>query len=338
LNDATDVRIKAWIAGESDLAISSERFDILSGNTYTRLLAIQMPSAIDPAEDFGLVVTLENRADGIGDQETVSIAGQRTSYTLEILDVATVNTANAGESVAFDVVIKNRGRQLAEDTFVRVSIPSLGIETRSFVGDLSPEDQVDPDRDDSVSRRLYLSIPSSTASGVYDVEVSAYNADTITTVTKRLVVGGASEDTLVVTPSNSKTFAAGEVGTYSITIVNTGSNARVYDLALETSSGLTLTVESPIIVVPAGTSQTVKVSAMASENDDYAFTVRVMSDGELVKQIDFTANVEGSRVAGNATVLLTVILAIIFVVLLIVLIVLLTRKPEKAEEFGESYY
>ena len=33
-----------------------------------------------------------------------------------------------------------------------------------------------------------------------------------------------------------------------------------------------------------------------------------------------------------------IILAIIFVVLLIVLIVLLTRKPEKAEEFEESYY
>jgi len=339
LSDAEDVRVKSWIAGESDLAISSDRFDIVAGNIYTKLLAVRIPEAIDPSENFELIISLENRADGIGDQETVSIAGQRTSYTLEILDVVVDSTATSGDRVAFDVVLKNRGRQLAEDTFVKVSIPALGIETRTFVGDLSPEDQDDPvERDDSVSRRLYLSIPSTVASGLYDVEIQAYNSDTITTVTKRIFVGGAVEDTLVVTPSTSKTFAVGEVGKYSLTIVNTGDRARVYDLAFETSSGLTLDVESPVIVVPAGASETVKINAIASQNDEYAFTVKIMSDSELVKQVDFTSNVEGTKATGNATILLTVILAIVFVVLLIVLIALLTRKPEKAEEFGESYY
>ena len=67
--------------------------------------------------------------------------------------------------------------------------------------------------------------------------------------------------------------------------------------------------------------------------------MNVHSDGELVKKQNFVANVEGkAATAGNAAVVLTIILAIIFIVLLIVLIVLLTRKPEKTEDFGESYY
>jgi preprotein translocase subunit SecG len=45
---------------------------------------------------------------------------------------------------------------------------------------------------------------------------------------------------------------------------------------------------------------------------------------------------EGKAV--NPIVVLTVVLAIIFLVLLVVLIVLIGRKPQKSEEYGESYY
>ena len=60
-------------------------------------------------------------------------------------------------------------------------------------------------------------------------------------------------------------------------------------------------------------------------------------DGELVSTITFTGSEEVSQLA-SPIVILTIILAIIFLVLLVVLIVLVTKKPEKAEEFGESYY
>ena len=107
------------------------------------------------------------------------------------------------------------------------------------------------------------------------------------------------------------------------------------------SSGLNVEVSEPVVAVPAGTSKTVKIMASAEKAGKYDFAVNVHSEGELVKEEKFTLDTEGSNAratAGNATVLLTVILAIVFVVLLVVLIVLLTRKPEKSEELGESYY
>ena len=145
---------------------------------------------------------------------------------------------------------------------------------------------------------------------------------------------------MVVSAVNSKTFAVGETESYSLTLVNAGDRVRIYELILETSSGLTLSVEEPVVVVSAGDSKTVKVLASAKNQGKFDFAVNVNSDNELVQRQSYRANVEGRTFggAGNATVLLTVILAIIFVVLLVVLIVLLTRKPEKSEEFGESYY
>jgi preprotein translocase subunit SecG len=63
----------------------------------------------------------------------------------------------------------------------------------------------------------------------------------------------------------------------------------------------------------------------------------VNSGDELVDKVIMNSIVTGPGFAGNVAVL-TLVLAIIFVVLLVVLIVLLTRKPEKVEEFEESYY
>lgn len=335
---ADDVRVKAWIAGEQDLAVSSERFDVVAYNTYARMLNIQVPSDLDLSENLELVIGLENRESGFVTYKTVTIAGQRESYNLDVLDVDVSSKAVAGENLAFDIVLKNSGIHLAEDAFVRVSIPALGISEKAYFGDLSSEDQVDPDYDDSVERRLYLAIPTETPSGVYVVEVEAYNADSIAQVTRKVAVVGASDDTLVVSPSTSKTFSAGDNAAYSLTVVNRGNEIRVYDFSFETSSGLTVEAADSVLIVPAGTSKTATFNVVASENGNYDFAVNVNSNGELVEKVSFTAEVKGSSVAGNATVLLTVILAIIFVVLLVVLIILLTRKPEKAEEFGESYY
>ncbi len=58
--------------------------------------------------------------------------------------------------------------------------------------------------------------------------------------------------------------------------------------------------------------------------------------GELVNTFTFSA-VEDASVT-SPIVVLTIILAIVFLVLLVVLIVLIGKKPEKVEEFGESYY
>ena len=344
---AEDVRVKAWISGERENLFTSERFDVLAGNIYSRVVFVDMPSDLDETEETRtLEIVVESKSQGTADEESIDLTVQRESYLLEVLDVDFSPEVKAGDTLTLDVVTKNIGRQDAEDTFVSARIPALGLDDRAYFGDLSSQDRGSdpgPERDDTVERRLFLRIPAGTPAGVYDVEVQAFNDDSITTLNRKVVVRAQSTDTVVVSGTAGKTFAVGQEAEYSITLVNAGDRVQVYELIPETSSGLTVNVEEPIVAIPAGSSRTVKVTAQADKAGDYNFAVNVNSDSALIKRQSFAAKVEGTNAfsggnAGNTTVLLTVVLAIIFVVLLVVLIVLLTRKPQKSEEFGESYY
>ncbi len=354
MDNAKDVRVKAWIAGERELASISRPFDVIQGGIYPALLSVQVPSDLDELDEtLELNVVIENRNDGTGDEKQIVLTLQRESYALEILDVNSASQVSAGDILPLDVVIKNIGRRFAEDTFVRARIDALGIEDRAFFGDLSAKDEPfseDPfsterderlNKENTAERRLLLRIPSEAKPGIYVVEVEALNGDAITKVTKQVVITGAEESTIVVAPAHSRSFNVGETKEYSLSIVNSGNRVKVYDLVIESPAGLNIDVSDPVVAVPAGSSTTVKLTVSSDKAGKYDFAVNVHSGAELVKRESFVASIEGAsaaKVAGSPAVLLTVVLAIIFVVLLIVLIVLLTRKPEKTEESGESYY
>ncbi|MDP3881364.1 MAG: hypothetical protein Q8Q31_00605 [Nanoarchaeota archaeon] len=349
-DNVADVRIRAEISGARDYSAVTERFDVVSGGIYTKHMTVRVPSNIDPDEALDLDISVTSRNNGEGDSETISLLAQRESYLVEILDVDADSRVVSGETLSLDVVLKNRGRHFAEDTFVRARIPALGIEERAYFGDLSAVDQpiIDGhedrlDKEDSAARRILLRIPSNAKPGVYTIEVEAYNADSTTTVTKKVAVVGSGDESMVVSPAKSKTFRAGGSAEYSLTLVNSGNKVKVYTVTIDAPSGLVANTNSPILAIPAGSTDTVKVDVSAAKAGVYDFTVTVQSDGELVSKESFIANVEksgvgGTTIGGNTTVLLTVILAIIFIVLLVVLIVLLTRKPERQREVGESYY
>ena len=338
-----DVRVKAWISGARENIAVSERFDVLVDRVYSRNLVVPIPTDLNDNEkqgQFVLNVVIESRRHGELASVSEKITVQRESYRLEILDVDMDSTVRAGDVLTVDVVLKNTGRQFADDAFVKVSIPALGIEDKAYFGDLAAVDRADPDKENTNERRLSLRIPRDTPAGSYIVEVEGFNEDSVVLATSKIVVGGATEDTRVVSAVNSKTFASGEEVEYSLTVVNTGNAIQVYELIIDAPTNLNVEAEEAVFAVPAGTSKTVKLVASSEKEGRYTFKVNVHSDGALVAEETFSANVEGrtKAVEGNVTVLLTVILAIVFVVLLVVLIVLLTRRPEKSEEFGESYY
>jgi hypothetical protein len=338
-SNASDVRVKAWISGESAYSVASDRFDVIAGNVYSKLIAVKAPTNIDPEEAFKLEVSIESRNDGVGAETTVDLTAQRESYVVEILDVNMDSKVTAGKSLALDIVLKNRGRHMAEDTFVAVTIPALGVQQKAYFGDLSAVDQADPDKEDAVERRMYVSVPSDAPAGVYAVQIDAYNADSTATVSRKLAVSSESSESTVISASTASTFAVGEKGKYSVTVVNAGDKIGIYQLGFETTSGLSLSADEPVFAIPAGSSKTVTFEASATKAGTYNFAAVVGSNGNVVQRQEFSATVEGSSsVAGNATLLVTIVLAIVFVVLLVVLIVLLTKKPQKSEEFGESYY
>lgn len=346
--DALDVRIKAWISGERDTVAVSERFDVVANRTYKRTVLLQIPTDLNDRLDEvrALEIAVENR-EQTADEESIDFTVQRESYIIEILSVNLQSQVKSGESLVIDTVLKNIGRHTADDVFLKVSVPQLGLETTTYFGDLTPTDRSSPDKEDAVERRTFLRLPADTPAGLYTVELKASNSDSVTTMQRKILVDGAEEDTMFVASATSKTFSTGETGEYKITLVNRGSVVRVYEIeATSVSSDLNLDVSDPMVVVPAGSSKTISVLASAAQRDDYDFRVTVKSDqGNVLSEKNFVANVRdkgttgtGAPISNNATVLLTIVLAIVFVVLLVVLIVLLTRKPEKSEEFGESYY
>src|SRR3989339_340269 len=264
--DAADVKVKVYMEGHrDDVSVKTDRFDIEAGSSYTKLLALKLPTDSDDlSEKYTLYVEIVSKDDQSEARYTISM--QRESYTFEVKSVD-------------------------------------------------------------------LKIPSSAASGVYEMEVLVYNDDAETTV-KQLVSIGGSASTTVLAAVKNQNLMSGETVTYDLVIVNSADDIKVFTLNSVSGDALSVSVPSVVTVGPKA-SQIVPVAVTADKDAEvgtYTFSVDV--DGE---QTVFGANVVGGSVS-SSVIALTVILVIVFVVLLAVLVVLLTKKEKPIEEVETSYY
>lgn len=340
IDDMSDVRVKVEMEGHrDDVEAETNRFDIVDGSTYTKLLNLRLPSDLDDdlTKEFTLYVSVVSSSDRT--EEVYTVKMQRESYDVEILSVD-YGEFSAGEVVPVTVVLKNTGFQRANDNYVVVSVPELGVSSRGYAGDLVPTETCDEDDDnycedeeDSTQKTVYLKMPSNVPEGVYELEITAYNKDS-ETVMRKLVNMGSSGSTMVLAAVKNQDMRAGETKTYDLIVVNSADDVKVFNI--QTVSGAALAVSAPsVVTVGPDSSETVQISVTASNDADVgAYTFSADVDG---KQVVFGANVTGGSVS-NSVVALTVVLVIIFVVLLIVLIVLLTRKEQPIEEVETSYY
>ena len=336
--NATDVRVKAWISGyRSDISDSSERFDIISGSRYTsELLTLTAPSDIDINENVLRVVSAETK--DAYDETTYNLNLQRGSYEVEVMSVEVQVSSDIipGSNAAVDVVLKNRGIRELDDTYIKVKIPQLNVETKVYAGDLLPGDDDDTDKGDAIEKTIFVKIPSNAAVGTYSMTIEAYNKDVSQTVTQDIEIGESADKSDVLVSVADKSIAVGEEATYELIIVNSGDGIKSYTISPESTSSLTISVEEPVVAVSADSSKTVNIRVKANEQGTYTFALNVKSGDELIKRVTFSASVSGTSV--NTALIWTIVLAIVFIVLLVALIVLLTKKPAKKEEFSESYY
>jgi hypothetical protein len=192
-DDIKDIKVKANI-GDGD-SVSTSRFDVLSGKTYVKRFSITLPSVQDMDdvnETWTLRVILSDRT---GDEKdsTYLIGMQRDSYSLNFLFVDAPMKASAGDIIALDVVLKNTGSRTADDNFVSVSIPELGLSKRAYFGDLVAVDNENSnDNEDARERRIYLVIPSDAKSGDYELNVRASNYDANSVVKKAISITGSA--------------------------------------------------------------------------------------------------------------------------------------------------
>jgi hypothetical protein len=352
---ASDVRVKVELEGEKmDIEESSALFDVEANKTYKKVLKIQVPNDLDEelSDDLTLTVQIENQ--DFESEEPYDLRVQRTSYKVDIKSINTPQTVNSGETFPVEIVLKNVGYNDLDDLYVTARIPSLGVERTTYFGDIvameCDEDgeavdnyginitrSCDEDDVDTIMGRLYLEIPDEATAGLYSVEIEVGNEDTVAGDVAQIAVKTAFSGSNVIATTLSKTVGAGEQAEFSLLIVNPTNNLKVFRVVPESSDGVSSSAAETVVAVPAGSSKTVAITASAKEEGEYTFNVNVFDGDALEGAVPFNLNVEGKSVT-DPVVVLTIVLAIIFIVLLIVLIVLLGKKPEKSEEFGESYY
>jgi len=343
LENDTYVTIEAKLEGDKvDTSAITTKFDVEAGKTYKKVLTLKVPYELkdDVSDDIYLNLEIDGK-DYNTEVEDVLLRVQRPSFNADVMSIGASSTVNAGETFPVEVVLKNRGYNNLDDVYVTARIPALGIESSGYLGDIvalesdSCDECHDEDETDTISGRLYLKVPYGTQAGVYALEVVVKNDDTTNTEATQIVVENALPNEVIAT-TTTQTVAVGQNAEYALLIVNPTNTLRVYRIVTESSGNLASNANQAVIAVPAGSSETVKITAKATAEGQYNFNVNVLAGDKLVESVKLSANVEGGKVTNPITVL-TIVLGIVFLVLVIVLIVLVTRKPEK-EEFGESYY
>lgn len=207
--DTEDLKLKVWIDGyRSDVSAITPKFDVVNGSIYIKKLSIKLPPAKDMEdvdEELTLYVRISDKTDEV--EQTYIIKLQKEPYEYDLLSVDAPLEASAGDIIALDVVLKNRGASELEDSFVTAVIPELGVQKKAYFGDIYPNDDTDEDntQEDAKERRIYLSIPSNAPTGVYQIEVSASNYDASSTVKKSIAITG-----LAVSDDNNTSIDTGK--------------------------------------------------------------------------------------------------------------------------------
>ena len=331
--NASDITVEVELeTDKEDVEVQTRVFDVEAGNKYVKTLKLEVPFDLkDELSDF-VTLTVKISGDGFKTTDDRDLRVQRLAYSTNIMSISTKSSIDAGETFSVDVVLKNIGYNDLDDLYVTASIPALNLERTVYFGDLVAvecDDDADTldnygvdidrkcneDDEDTVRGRILLEVPYNAESGVYTLEVEARNSDVITNEAKQIFIENAVPETVIKSGN-------------SLIVVNPTNTLKVYSIVPESPA----TVSDSVIVVPAGSSRQVTVNS----NLAGSFSVSVLSGSEVVGTVQFSGVSEDSSATG--VVVLTVILAIIFLVLLIVLVVLLTKKPDKEEEFGESYY
>jgi len=319
--NASDVKIKATIEGnKADVTSVTSLFDVKNGNTYSKILTLKVPSDFegsDLSQVLPLDVKIWNSDDDVSYDNSFDLTVQRTSYNIAVKSVITSNAINAGQSTPVDFVLKNIGYNNAQDVYVTVSIPELNIQKSAYLGDLVHiQDSYDDNEQNTVSGRIFLDVPYTAKAGVYTLSVSASVDEETTTATQDIAISNSVSDIAIKSGND-------------LIVLNPTNQLQVYTVKYNTN---TVTV-----VVPAQSSKTVSIETPTA--GDYKFDVAVYNGETLLSTVNYSGSVQASEIQlTNPVFVLTVILAIVFLVLLVVLVVLITKKPQKAEEFGESYY
>lgn len=362
-DDVKDVQVMAVLLGDERFLVSdsSGNFDLDAGERTTLTLRLKVPDVFE-ADSYFLRVLLAGRT-GYTKSYNYPVHLDQQRHHLVIEDVffsSNGGKVKAGRSLLPIVRVNNLGENDEEDVRVEVSIPELGVSAVDFI------DEIESDEEES-SEELFLTVPSSAKSGVYDMTVSVKYDELTRTTTKKVsveVVGepSAAPDnegdepsapkkksgkTIVTIGPESQDLPQGEGGAiYPLTLTNDGSTSKSYTIGVSGVDTFASVEISPsnLVMLGAGETETVYVYVTAKEEatvGSHPFTVDIRSGDEVLQQIPLTANVVEPTKEGFGGLAKGLEIAVIVVIVILVIVGLIVaftkaRKSDDEEEEGQQ--
>jgi len=298
---------------------------------------------IDDDEDLvgleNLVITMKDKDGHFADTEvTLKLDVVREENLVEIYDVNFRNglQANAGEIFTASVGVSNEGDEDEEDVYVKMSIPELGLTTRTDRFDLMNWEDWDDGHDDDEEykeyKQLFLQLPLNVPSGVYDVYFTVYfeDGDETEEVVYSLIVGsGQAYDSQISMDTQYQVTSAGKAIVYKVLFENPNVNYAVEVEGLDFGTYEVRTEEETAYVF-------VSVDEDA-EKAEYDFNILVKAGTNVLEDFEVTTKVADGRSGSTGDVKqgLEIGFAVLLVILVILGIILVAKRLGKGDEIEE---
>ena len=357
---SVEVKVKAWIGGYEydDIEATSDAFDIEPGVSYRKTLTLDIPDDLDVEDnDYTLYVEVYDSQDE--ERESYDLYVEKTSHSLEIMDVIYDSNVNAGDTLPIEVRVKNLGDDKEEDIKVEASIDGVDS-TADYIDELTSDELANEDEESSDSVNLDLDLPEDLESGSYTllITVSYNRGHDFLEETYQLNVDGVDETTTEegtakTTLSLSSTSVDGtqsDDSTFTLKFTNTGSASETYKVTVNGITQWATSSVSPssVTVAPGSTEEmTITITPDSDAVGEKDFSLQIFdSNDKLIKDQAMTMNVsEDTGLFGNTSTMLKVGFIILIVLVILIGLIFAFRKmkdddddDELEPKEGKTYY
>jgi len=327
----TEARITAELVDEE---VKTDYFTVRDNWNGYEVLYITLDADTEPG-DYILNIEMEDE-EGRKDTFEVNVEVSDQRNLIELYDVNFPQGMNvqAGQLLFTSVGVKNIGHIVQEDIYVKMSIPALGLTTRSNRFDLVTEQYADEcdsdaceDEEYKIHKDLLLTIPLNAISGTYDVLIEVVYEDGDSLESKTYTLGVSGEQ------------YSGDVITID-TLTQTGEQGKAIAFWIEyTNPNVEYTIE--IEGIEFGSARIAKeangayVFVSVDENaiiGSHDFIAKVKIGSNVVKTFNLNVDVVKSKVLIDVKKGLELGFSVLLVILVILGIIVAAKKLRRDKE------
>ncbi len=321
-----DLRLVASIYGGEyeDIQADTGLFTVKPGITYVKSLTLKIPEVMN-TENNKIRLRLMDSQQAQKSEYLIYIKEKR--HNIAVTDIIT-SSAQAGKPLFIKVRAENQGYKTEED--IKVTASFLGMTASTYIDKLESFRK----EGDTGTANLYIAIPSDTATGDYELEITlSYGKEKATSKKTIKLAGkaaiqstdGKTLATITQLPERLTIWKKEEI---KVMLVNIAGSAKAYSLEVKGAEWADVAYEQ-LVAVKAGAAAETKIMLTPKEKGDREITIQVKENGIVIAEYTAKAKVVGPLRAH--VVAIGGIGAILLLASLVLTIRSVTRKdPEEA--------